>query len=64
MADLYLLENGTDHFLLEDGSGVLVLDSITALPGAIAVAGVIPAPTVAVQHIPGPIIVMAPRVAP
>jgi hypothetical protein len=64
MADLYLLENGTDHFLLEDGSGVLVLDSITALPGAIGVAGVIPAPTVAVQHIPGPIIVMAPRVAP
>ena len=65
MADRYLIEtSGTDGYLLEDGTGVLLLDATTAEPGAIAVAGVIPAPTVVVQHIPGPIIVMAPRVAP
>ena len=26
MADAYLLENGVDRYLLEDGLGVLVLD--------------------------------------
>jgi len=26
MADAYLLENGTDHILLEDGSGILLME--------------------------------------
>lgn len=30
--DAYLLENGTDKFLLEDGSGVLLLEIVASGP--------------------------------
>jgi len=55
-----------------DPSGVIAFEvrpevptvNQTPTPDAIAAPAVMPAPTILAQHIPGPIIVMAPRVAP